>query len=108
MKRSRLPLLLLAIGYSGLLITGGCDSATKRKWLTTFFDGVPPEHPVTNAVAAAPADTNLLVISGPKPPIARQAEEKYYGHPPFSQEKCTSCHASQFGQGMKKPAPGLC
>ena len=42
MNTSRLPLLLLAIGCGGLLITGGCNSASKRKWLTTFFDGVPP------------------------------------------------------------------
>src|SRR5262249_55468820 len=107
MKNSRLPLLLLAIGCGGLLLTLGCNSATKRKWLTVFFDGVPPEHLPTNAVVAVPAETNKVAAGAITRAVA-PAEPSYYAHPPFSQEKCSSCHASQFGQAMKKPAPELC
>src|SRR5215472_7266693 len=106
MKNSRLPFILLAIGCGGFLLTVGCNSATKRKWLTTFFDGVPPEHPPTNTVVAA-AETNQVAAAASKSASPAPAEN-YYAHPPFSQEKCSSCHASQFGQAMKKQAPELC
>jgi len=105
-KSSRLPLLVLAIGVGGILLTVGCNSTTKRKWLTVFFDGVPPEHPVTNVVAApVSAETNA---AAQRTVAAARSEPNYFGHPPFSQEKCSSCHASQTGQGMRKKMPELC
>src|SRR5690242_17838163 len=43
----RLLFFLCALGISVAVI--GCASDTKRKWLTFFFDGVPPVGNVTNA-----------------------------------------------------------
>src|ERR1051325_9908315 len=107
MKRCRLALALLAIGICAVLL--GCSSAYKRKWLTTFFDGVPPEHSGTNIVAVSlgnPATNEVAAES--KTAISAAAEANYFAHPPFAEEKCSSCHASQFGQGMKKKTPELC
>src|SRR5438477_5048769 len=109
MKRCRLPLLLLAIGVCGVLLTVGCNSATKRKWLMAVFDGVPPERPGTNATTAAlSGPTNNLVSQQSTQQVSTATDPNYYAHPPFSQEKCSSCHESQFGQGMKKKMPELC
>jgi len=110
MKNSRLPYLLLAIGCCGMLLTLGCNSTTKRKWLTALFDGVPPEHPVPNEIAAAVSgtQTNLAARQPTNAAPVVVAEPSYYTHAPFAQEKCASCHESRFGQSLKKKTPELC
>ena len=53
-KTTRLLVVVLGLMATlGLLLTAGCNSAGKRKWLTFFFDGVPPEGAGTARPPAA-------------------------------------------------------
>jgi predicted CXXCH cytochrome family protein len=110
MKNAKLLLPVALAAGCGVLLTAGCDSTTKRKWLTTFFDGVPPPHSATNATMTGVAATNTAAgsESGSKAVAVVAKEPFYYGHPPFVQQKCAECHESGLGMGMKKKTPDLC
>lgn len=108
MKSSRLPLLILAASAVAVALTVGCTSATRHRWLTTFFDGVPPEHPATNIFAVAHSTNAEEVVQVQQAIPPKPAEPVYFGHKPFTEDKCASCHESQFAQGLKKKTPGLC
>src|ERR1043166_919657 len=109
MKNQKTFLLILIGGICASLFIAGCSSPQNRKWLNFFFDGVPAPNSGTNAVAAntSNAGTNAVseqpVKSAPAP-----AQPFYFGHPPFVEQKCSSCHESQMGQGMRKKTPELC
>src|SRR5271169_3331387 len=81
-------------------LLAGCSAQTQHKWLTVFFDGVPPLGGATNAPALAnaarPTITNAPVQS-PTVPL----RPKEIMHPPFAERNCTACHESQFSQNMR-------
>ena len=95
MKTPRLIAILSALLVGVLFLAAGC-ATNKQKWLSIFFDGVPPEG-VTN---------QLAVVSRKRPPrknsavaaaIARLAATKSTNstmtvHPPFGENKCEQCH----------------
>lgn len=106
MKSTRLILSVGVTALFGVLLTAGCNSTANRKWLTFFFDGVPSTNQTTNTpvVASADLEANRPAELVPKPAPA----PFYYAHPPFADQKCTSCHEAGLGQGMKKKSPALC
>ena len=111
MKNRRILLAVLCASVVGLLLTGGCGTATKRQWLTTFFDGVPPESAGTNTVVAPVAtETNTADavfgarVAAPEVLVNTNASS----HPPFAKQQCTECHEAGGGQGMRAKLPDLC
>ena len=107
MKFNRLFLWILMVTAGGVLLTTGCNSTTQRKWLTFFFDGVPPETSATNApVSSALTGTNAIVVVSkrPVPPKPREL----IMHKPYAEDKCAQCHQSAFSQQLVAPIPKLC
>lgn len=98
----------VAIILGAILLTAGCASDTRHKWLTVFFDGVPPAGGKTNVPAnvSAPAEaapTNNVPTPAPLPPADLSSV-----HPAFRDQKCSQCHQSNTGMGLKASQPALC
>src|SRR5436190_1076716 len=93
MRFNRLLVLASAMIVGGILLTTGCSSTAKRKWLTFFFDGVPPETSGTNTLAAQVSTNKNQIAAAPKPvaPTRPKAPEKIV-HRPVLEGKCTGCH----------------
>src|SRR5690348_16974227 len=94
--------VLLGVIAAGVL-TSGCGSTTQRKWLTFFFDGVPPEGAAPRR-AAAPVKgtqngTNAVAASRTTLP----KEPEMVVHKPFAEGKCSQCH----GESGLSPQPKL-
>jgi len=109
MKKNALLLLIPVAAVIIALATAGCKSETKRKWLSVFFDGVPPAG-ATNQTASTPAPGSneaaqpVVAPTAPTPP----PEPSIFYHPPFVQHKCAECHEPGIGQGLKRQPPALC
>ena len=99
---------MLFVAVLGAFI--GCTTDKKRKWLTLFFDGVPPEGAVTNAPAVEydengkPLDKKV-VVSAAQPAAPKP---KFVAHPPYEDKKCNECHESRFSVKMKGPQDKVC
>ena len=93
MKFRKVQWLLLILALGGLLFVTACDTPTRYKLLTTFFDGVPPLGSATNVAPVAVPDStpNQVAASPPKPP----PEGTFTVHPPFQQHQCAECHQSR-------------
>src|SRR6266568_8076165 len=110
MKNRPITLLVLVVSVGGLLLTEGCSSATKRKWLSFFFDGVPPETSASSTPtgSANGSDTNAVqpgvVVTKP----ARFSPPTPVIHKPFEENKCTKCHQSEFSMELVAKPPKLC
>ena len=109
MRGTRWPWLQVAGCILGLvLLTAGCSSATKRKWLTFFFDGVPSETAPPKQPIAQHANTNQHVVEAPRKavlPVAPQHDT----HRPFAEGKCIECHGdSGLTPQPRMPPPKLC
>src|SRR5690242_8148925 len=101
----------LAALACSLAVLAGCSTETKQKWLTTFFDGVPPLGS-TNAPATRIAPqtqsvnaTNVVSKINPSSPLPRPALDI---HPPYAQRDCTACHESEFSQKMRGKPGEVC
>jgi predicted CXXCH cytochrome family protein len=103
MKFDRLFLWIFPIVAGGLLLTSGCSSTTQRKWLTFFFDGVPPATSMTNhPVAQVSTGTNHTVVATvPRPQWPKPPENVM--HRPYAEGKCGQCH----GEDMMSAEPKL-
>jgi predicted CXXCH cytochrome family protein len=90
-------------------LLSGCSTENKHKWLTRFFDGVPPLGGATNApaptLATQPATTNEVAATQPQP---QTQQAKIFLHQPYAKRQCTECHESQYSQKMKGKAGEAC
>lgn len=96
---------IAAVGATTLLI--GCDRGVRHRWLTFFFDGVPPldgSAVVPTGVAQAPSGT---VPAGNPAGLATGGST----HPPV--KDCNRCHVHKTEDGVQQvqlnsPVPDLC
>lgn len=107
MKFRKVHGLLLILALGGVLFLTACDTPTRHRVLTTFFDGVPPLNSGTNAtpVAVVTTEPDQLAVA-PKtnaPPV-----DTFSVHQPFGEHSCTECHQSSSGMGLKSAPPKLC
>lgn len=105
-RRDRLVGLLVVCG---VFIFVGCSSETKHKWMSRFFDGVPPLGGATNVVTVAAeevAPTNVTHVVIPE--AGQTAQLTGSVHPPFADNSCAECHESKFSQKMKGPMNSVC
>src|SRR5277367_2293917 len=107
MKFRKVQSLLLFLAMGGLLFITACDTPSRHKLLTVFFDGVPPINSATNAVTASSSQTNQTAVVVPSKP-APTPENTFTVHPPFQQHQCAECHQSSSGMGLKSQQPQLC
>ncbi len=78
-----------------------CTPEKQFRVLSFFFDGVNDPRKNTEALKETKKDTSLLVAA-----IAVKPES--YLHKPYAENKCTSCHESEFSNRLIKPMPELC
>lgn len=94
----------------GVLI--GCSPQTKRKWLTTFFDGVPQEGAVrTNRVAIEYDEDGRPLqhrVRGATNNLVAAPAPFFVKHPPFEEKKCLDCHESRFSVRLRGPEKQVC
>ena len=107
MKFRKYHWLLLFPALGGVLFNTACDTPSRHRLLTVFFDGVPPLHSGTNVtVEVSTFETTPVAEAAPKtnaPPV-----DTFSVHQPFQQRKCIECHQSSSGMGLKAAAPQLC
>ena len=109
-KFSRLLVPVLIWVISGLLLTAGCSSTNKRKWLTLFFDGVPSESSLTSRQVAQVSTNNHQAAAPARSagPVRPKAPENIV-HRPFAEGKCIQCHGeSGLSPKAKAPSRELC
>src|SRR5208283_1636507 len=109
MKHGGSIALVVAVVFGGTLLITGCGTtATRHKWLTLFFDGVPPEtsaHPAGGQLGPAAGPAKVAVAAKPAPP----KPPPNVVHPPFAQNQCGKCHErSTISAGTKLPLRQLC
>lgn len=105
--RPRLHRLRIILAVCGAFVLVGCSTATRHKWLTMFFDGVPTPG-ATNEVAIAITDEQFpgpLVI--PESGMA-EPEIRMFVHTPYLDRQCGECHEGKFSQRMKGPLTQVC
>lgn len=87
----------------------GCVPENKHRWLTTFFDGVPPLGGATNTTSGvtAPATPTTTKPASPSATVA-STKPSSIQHSPYSQRKCDACHESKFSHKLRAPAVDLC
>jgi len=85
------PAGVLALLAAGVLIALGC-TVTKRNYamLSTFFDGVPDPNARALAVQGDATLAAAVIV-----------------HKPFAEEKCESCHKTQYRPKRNDPTPCL-
>ena len=110
MKNRRIWLAVLCASVVGVLLTDGCGTATKRQWLTTFFDGVPESTGTNVVVAPVATETNAAdAVFGARAAAPEMiVNTNASSHPPFAKQQCTECHEAGGGQGMRVKLPDLC
>ena len=76
--------------FCGLALLAGCSTQTRHKWLTVFFDGVPPLGGVTNAPAASAHINNVSAANQNAQAARPTAPATIPGssHPPFNHRDC--------------------
>jgi len=90
-----------------LLIVGACTAEAKHEWLVYFIDGVPPMGLDLTGPGAQPSDVDV----GPSdlaPPKSVKRKPRYYHHPAYFENRCSGCHASDYGDLVMTPREGLC
>ena len=92
---------------AGLLIVAGCAQPTRREWLATFFDGVPPL--TTNGTARAiPVPAAETAAPAPAPAVIKIKGPVAIMHTPFADNQCGECHESKFSQKLKGKTMTVC
>jgi predicted CXXCH cytochrome family protein len=81
------------------LLTSGCNTASRHKTLTTFFDGVPPPHA---AEPTKPQQSSATTIGAP----SRQDLGSEHG--PYAAKLCNACHVAGATNALVAPNDELC
>jgi len=68
-----------------------------------FFDGVPQ----SNQPVKTPLKTNTVAATQASGPITAPGPN-HPAHPPFAQNKCSACHATEMSQGLKGKLIDIC
>ena len=92
-------------GAAVLLLLAACSTPQRHRWLTFFFDGVPP-LPGEAPPAAAPAVTNAPPARPPRPPPPPAPVA--FVHEPYREKECRVCHTSNRSEKMKGPMTTVC
>ncbi|MDD5458008.1 MAG: cytochrome c3 family protein [Phycisphaerae bacterium] len=108
-KRPRRLIVGLAV-LTVILTTISCDPVEKQKWLTFFFDGVPP----IGGEPQMPEESSLEINSSDEELVRRGTEIRkvLFEHEPA--KDCRTCHGQDsmknFSLNVKlvKPVPELC
>lgn len=97
----------MLIGLALVVAVSACAPDVRYRVLTFFFDGVPEPgaksahgYPIEDGNLPGPSDDGAA--SGPS------ARVVYYSHPPYRENRCSSCHNSDDGQVLRSPEEGLC
>ncbi len=97
---------LVASSICGLLLAAGCSSATKHRWLTVFFDGVPGPEQAANS---RPLVRPQVQSTNPAPVrVAAPAEPSLVVHAPYAERNCVACHASDYSQRLRDDVSAIC
>lgn len=81
-----------------------CHPESRRKVLTTLFDGVPPQ-----ATTAAAPDTLAAAAENAGEPEAASGEVlRVMLHSPYEEKSCEDCHDLQQGNALTLSQPQLC
>ena len=105
----RFHILLYASSLSALLLLLACSKLNRHRFLSFFFDGVPP--PVSNVVdqALEPIRDPVDEADSQAGAVAQKTRAPVqYPHPPYRNGKCGSCHNPADGQLFKTARDGLC
>lgn len=94
------PLLMLSL----ILALLNCNPESRRKVLTTFFDGVPPQATTEPSPDTLAADGE---ITG-GPPAAPGMVVQVMLHSPYEEKSCEDCHDLQKGNAPVLSQPELC
>ncbi|MCX8091801.1 MAG: cytochrome c3 family protein [Verrucomicrobiae bacterium] len=88
----------------------GCSTQTRHRWLTFFFDGVPPLGAQTNPPPAVAYDEDgrPLILTAPATTATPAAAPPYTRHPPYEDRQCTECHESRFSVRLKGTQLQIC
>ncbi len=78
----------------------GCSPKTNYNVLSFFFDGVPNRW--------ANTDTIIVIDTVAAPEPEKLFKPSFYYHPPFSENKCASCHDKSRMGKLVMEVPGLC
>lgn len=107
---ARVRALWLA-GVVALAALAGCSTQTKHRWLTFFFDGVPPIGAETNPPPAAIAydeEGRPVGVFLPSTNAAPAPAPPFTRHPPYEDRQCTECHESKFSVRLKDTQLKVC
>jgi len=80
------------------VLSTGCNTMSRHKALTLFFDGVPPPK-----MREAPA-TPITIPDGDAPP----RQTGYREHGPFAAKLCSACHEAGGANALVAPKDELC
>ena len=94
------PLLMLAL----ILALLNCHPESRRKVLTTLFDGVPPPA----ITEPSPDSLATGVENAGKPEAASGEGLRAMQHSPYEEKYCKDCHDLQMGNALVMPQPELC
>ena len=100
---SKLKILLIAVISTVMAITfSACSPGKRHDFLTFFFDGVPETNASSNQKTQTALSEGDMVVNH----ILSKPE--FFTHKPYEEEKCSSCHESEFSNRLIKPMPELC
>ncbi len=95
----------LGAALCGFVLMAGCTTKINRRWLSLFFDGVPPLSGTTNATTLTSANAALTnggaLLSAPVAP-------RLLVHLPYQNRECGECHQSKFSQRLKGTPREVC
>ena len=78
----------------------GCGAPTRRKVLTTLFDGVPPPK---NEKKGAESGATASGAAAAKRPLLARTE-----HEPYRAKSCDECHVGAAANGLVAPKTEIC
>ncbi len=112
-RRSLQPAQVRALWLAallGLAALAGCSTQTKHRWLTFFFDGVPPIGAETNPPPAIAYDEEgrPVGVFAPSTNAAPAPAPPFTRHPPYEDRQCTECHESRFSVQLKGTQLQVC
>ena len=91
--------LAILVGFLLCIFSGGCDSVSRYKVLSTVFDGVPSLPPPEQLCADYAQQQLAAALSGgekTETPVVQTGSQ----HPPYRDKNCDDCHARSNPSGF--------